>query len=185
MRKRLKVAGVIFAVVITGILGTYKIIDNAASYDEKKQDPIDNGPSIVSRAAPKQGTKQEIKEQTGKIGGVEFDTDLNENSTEFEVVDVMHKMTHQKVRSEDKWGAIPMSEDTVNQVYDIVSKSNFEQKDSLLAIIDKWKNDNFENVVSDHNFFWSLQDGTIGKAYGKMSPKEEAEFIKNNFPSAS
>ena len=178
------ITGIVLAIVIVGILGTYKIIDNVASYNNK-QDQIDNGPSIVSKAAPKQGTIQEIKEQTGKIGGVEFETGLNENSTEYEVIDVMHKMTHQKVRSEDKWGAIPMSEDTINQVYDIISKSNFEQADSLLAIIDKWKHNNFENVDLDHNFFWNLQDGTIGKAYGRLSSKEEEEFIKNNFPSAS
>jgi hypothetical protein len=184
MKRLLKVTGIILVVLFVGIFATYKIIDNAASYD-KNHDQLDNGPSIVSKAAPKQGTKQEIKEQTGKIGGVEFETGLNENSTELEVIEVMHKMTHQKVRAEDKWGAIPMSDDTINQVYDIISKSNFEQKDSLLAIIDNWKNNNFANVDLDHNFFWNLEDGTIGKAYGKMSPKEEAEFIKNNFPSES
>jgi hypothetical protein len=180
MKKLWIVTGIVLVVLIFGTFGTYKILDNIVGYHKN-----DNGPSIASKAAPKQGTKQEIKEQTGKIGGVEFDTGLNENSTEFEVIDVMHKMTHQKVRSEDKWGAIPMSEDTVSQVYDIVSKSNFEQKDSLLEIIDKWKNNNFDNVDSDHNFFWNLQGGTIGEAYGKLSPEEEAEFIKNNFPSES
>jgi hypothetical protein len=184
MKKVLRVTGIVIAVLIVGTFGTYKILDNVASYN-KNQDQKDNGPSIASKAAPKQGTKQEIKEQTGKIGGVEFETGLNETSTEIEVIDVMHKMTHQKVRSEDKWGAIPMSEDTINQVYEVVSKSNFEQKDSLLAIIDKWKNNNFEHVDLDHNFFWNLKDGTVGKAYGRMSPKEEAEFIKNNFPSES
>ncbi|MDQ7864863.1 DUF6241 domain-containing protein [Peribacillus frigoritolerans] len=51
----------------------------------------------------------ELEAKTAIYDGIEFETGLDEGSTETEVMDVMHKMTHQKVRSQDKWGAIPMS----------------------------------------------------------------------------
>ncbi len=103
------------------------------------------------------------------------------NSTKIDVIVVMHKMTHQKVRAEEKKGAIPMLDGTIQQVYDVVTVNNFDNKNSLLRILEKWKNGNFGNIDEDHNYFWSLQDGEVGEAYGKLSPAEEAEFIKNNF----
>jgi hypothetical protein len=194
MKKYLIAGAITISVLIGGIYTSYRIIDNVASYNKPDVEE-DVGPSVVSQISPELITEetteqvieqeikeQEIIEQTSTIGGVQFDTKLNENSVESEVVDVMHKMTHQKVRSEDKWGAIPLSEDTVTQVYEIVSKSNFGNKNGLMAILEKWKKGNFENVDTDHNYFWELQGGTVGQAYGKLTPNEEEEFIKNNFP---
>jgi len=126
-------------------------------------------------------SKNEAEEQTGKIGGVTYDTALTDSSTEDEVVQVMHQMTHQKVKAKEKWGAVPMLEDTINQVYSLVAKSDFEHKTELLAIVDKWKNGDFEGIDEDHNYFWKLQGGTVGKAYGILSEQEEEEFIKNNY----
>ncbi|GKU82031.1 DUF6241 domain-containing protein [Niallia sp. NCCP-28] len=153
--------------------------------------PENSGNSVVSSALAKETDEQEesagkerkneSEEQTGKIDGVTYDTKLNDQSTEDEVVQVMHQMTHQKVKAKEKWGAVPILEDTVNQVYDIIEKSDFEHKIELLDIVGKWKNNNFEEIDEDHNYFWKLQDGTIGKAYGILSEEEEEEFIKNNY----
>ncbi|RWR12169.1 DUF6241 domain-containing protein [Siminovitchia fortis] len=126
-------------------------------------------------------TEEEFIEQTQQIEGISYKVDLDENSTQEEVIDVMHKMTHQKVRAEQKWGAIPMIPETINDVYEIVSKSSFERKESLLEILERWKNGDFSKADEDHNYFWTYQGGTVGKAYGIMSKNEEAEFIKNNF----
>lgn len=90
-------------------------------------------------------------------------------------------MTHQKVKAKEKWGAIPMIPDTINQVYNIVENSEFEQKDELLAILRKWKKGTFSEIDDDHNFFWTYQGGTVGEAYGIMSKSEEETFILNNF----
>lgn len=126
-------------------------------------------------------SKKEVEEQTGKIDGVKYDTELDDHSTEDEVVQIMHQMTHQKVKAKEKWGAVPILEDTINQVYSIVERSDFEHKTELLEIVDKWKNNDFEEIDEDHNYFWKLQGGTIGKAYGILNEKEEEEFIKNNY----
>lgn len=126
-------------------------------------------------------TEEEFIEQTQQIEGISYKVDLDENSTQEEVIDVMHKMTHQKVRAEQKWGAIPMIPETINDVYEIVSKSSFERKESLLEILERWKSGDFSKADEDHNYFWTYQGGTVGKAYGIMSKNEEVEFIKNNF----
>lgn len=48
--------------------------------------------------------EEEIKEQTSFIGGVSEELGITADSEESEVMQIMHEMTHQKVRAQDKWG---------------------------------------------------------------------------------
>jgi Family of unknown function (DUF6241) len=123
----------------------------------------------------------ELEAKTAIYDGIEFETGLDDGSTETEVMDVMHKMTHQKVRSQDKWGAIPMSPKIIDEVYKIVDSSDFQHRDRLLAIAARWREFDFSTIVQDHNFFWADQEGTVGKAHGTLSRAEEVEFIEVNF----
>lgn len=106
---------------------------------------------------------------------------MTDATTEAEIIDIIHKMTHQKVKAEDKWGAIPMSGHTVSQVLEFLDKSNFASKEYLIDIAEKWEQGDFQTVDNDHNYFWHWQGGTVGQAYGIMISAEEEEFIKNNF----
>jgi uncharacterized protein YxeA len=169
-----KIWVILLVVLVGGIYGAYKIIDNANEY-EKKQDKSEIQENTSA------SKEQSVKNQTSKIGGVQFDIGINGDSTEGEIIDVMHKMTHQKVKASEKWGAIPMTDETINEVLNIVTSSDYPHKEDLLSILDKWKNGQFKNVDSDHNYFWNYQGGTIGKAKGTLTSKEEEEFIKNNF----
>lgn len=114
-----------------------------------------------------------MEEQTAAIGGVEDSTGLSATSTQDEVIEVMHHMTHQKVISEDKWGSVQMNPENINEVYEIVKDSEFSLKRHLLRIVTGWKEGNFENVDQDHNFFWEYQGGTVGKATGVLNSDEE------------
>jgi hypothetical protein len=78
--------------------------------------------------------------------------------------------------------AIPMVEDTINQVYDIVANSSFVTKEELLDIVGIWKKGWFHNIDLNHNFLWKQQVGSVGRAYGILSSAEEKEFIRENFP---
>lgn len=135
----------------------------------------------ASEKSPYDSKEEEFKEQTKNIGGQQFELGLKPGMAQEYVVEVMHKMVHQKVKAEDKWGAIPMSDDTVSQLIEFLEKSDLRSKDALLKIAHDWKAGNFSHADKDHNFFWEQQGGTIGKAYGLLTPEEEAEFIKNNF----
>ncbi len=93
----------------------------------------------------------------------------------------MHKMTHQKVKAKDKWGAIPMIPETIDKVLTIIEASDFKQKYELKNIVSGWQKGEFDNIVEDHNYLWGLQRGTIGQAYGTLNKTEEETFIINNF----
>ncbi|MEM1502109.1 DUF6241 domain-containing protein [Domibacillus sp. 8LH] len=116
-----------------------------------------------------------------KIGGVQNTTHLKKGDDEEKVVSVMHKMTHQKVAADEKWGAVPMTPSTIKEVISIVEKEDYKEKKPLLDILQKWQAGNFTEVDQDHNYLWTLQDGTEGKAYGIMSPIQERQFVHQNF----
>ena len=171
------IIGIILAVLIGAKYGGFKFIDNVVD-SEKKHVKVEA--KAVQDTVGKE-TKDVDKQQTAKIGGVQYDIGIDDSSSQDAVIDVMHKMTHQKVKAKEKWGAIPMIPDTINQVYNIVENSEFEDKDDLLAVLDKWKKGIFSEIDDDHNYFWTYQGGTIGKAYGIMGKSEEETFILNNF----
>ena len=184
MKKILIIASIVLGLVVAFGYGTYKILDNIENYQEENQD------NEATAAAPEEHKdekspyateREEYEEQTKNIGGQIFELELTDATTEAEIIDVMHKMTHQKVKAEDKWGAIPMSGHTVSQVLEFLNKSEFTSRMDLIAIAEKWKEGDFQTVDYDHNYFWGWQGGTVGKAYGIMSPAEEEEFIMNNF----
>ncbi|MGG3561577.1 DUF6241 domain-containing protein [Neobacillus rhizosphaerae] len=175
VKKILIFAAIVLAVLLGGFYGAYKLINSEAVSGNKLEK--------VETEAVDDSTSPEDEEskQTDKIGGVQYDIGIDNTSSEYKVIEVMHKMTHQKVKAYEKWGAIPMMQDTINRVYEIVSNSDFDRKDQLLAILEKWKAGNFSAVDDDHNYFWQYQGGTVGQAHGILSKAEEETFILNNF----
>ncbi|MBN8251896.1 DUF6241 domain-containing protein [Priestia flexa] len=143
----------------------YSSLTTAASVEKEKAEEIE----------------EEIKEQTSFIGGVSEELGITADSEESEVMQIMHEMTHQKVRAQDKWGAVPLTNENVKKVIAIVEASSFEHKTDMLTILKRWENDNFSTVAEDHNFFWRLQGGNVGQAYGTLTIEEEQKFIENNF----
>lgn len=177
MKKFLTYSVIALAIVILIPVGVFQFFSFKNNQDIEQTENIirDEGLDI---------TVQEFKEQTAKVQEIEFDTGLALDSSIDEVMEVMHRMSHQKVRANEKWGAIPMTEKTINQVlYVLESKNSKSHLESgvLLDIARKWQKGDFSNADEDHNTIWLNQGGTIGKAYGLMSRAEEAEYIKNNF----
>ncbi|UDY80692.1 PRK06770 family protein [Geobacillus phage GR1] len=176
--KKVLIIVAISLVLTSGIsFGIFKFLDNQQIESSAEEPEVNEQDERV--LAPID--EEESEEQTRFIGGIQYDTGLSPDSSLSSVMDVMHKMTHQKIRAEDKWGAIPMTEDTINQVYEVVSNSDFDIKNDLLDILERWRKGDFSQADHDHNYIWNWQGGTIGKAYGLMTPEEEIEFIENNF----
>lgn len=137
-----------------------------------------------SKAVVKETTKvpETIEnEDTAKIGGVEIMLPISHGATEDEVIQTMHNMTHQKVRAEKKWGAVPMSKVNAAAIKDIIVQGDYERKEELLAIAERWINQDFSQIVEDHNYFWAIQEGSVGKATGVMTAAEERAFALNNY----
>nr|WP_295969761.1 DUF6241 domain-containing protein [uncultured Bacillus sp.] len=180
---------IFFALFCAGGAGTYTIIQDA---NEDHKDDLENGKPSMTVPPSEMTSESDInerltevqsqeKEQIAAIHSIKYTIDLPENATQDMVIDVMHQMTHQKIRAEVKEGAIPMSEDTINQVYETVLQSDFPVKKKLLEILSQWEIGNFSHIVSDHNYFWDYQGGTTGKAYGRLGLAEEEEFIRLHF----
>ncbi|MCD7035091.1 DUF6241 domain-containing protein [Metabacillus sp. GX 13764] len=106
---------------------------------------------------------------------------LNASSSEEDVIDVMHKMSHQKIKADQKWGAAVLSQKNAAEVYALINNSHFKDKSDLLEIAERWKNRDFNSAVSDHNYFWKKLKGTIGKAYGKLSAEEEHTYCVKEY----
>ncbi|MCD7035365.1 DUF6241 domain-containing protein [Metabacillus sp. GX 13764] len=123
-------------------------------------------------------------EQVAKVEGATTTFPVDNNSSEKEIMDTMHFMTHQKVMAEKKVGAVEMNKENIEKLYLIVQKSEFKRKKYLLQIATKWKNQDFSNIIEDHNYFWKLDGGKVGEAYRVLKASDEERFIKNNFRSS-
>lgn len=183
--------GILVLVLLIAALAVYKIHANARAYELKQQEKqkyeeeqlseLEKVQKEDAKRAEEEALKK-LAEQVGFIDQIEYDTGLTPESTEVDVMNVMHKMTHQKVRAEKKLGAIPMVEDTVNQVVEVVSSSKFVNKEKMLEIVGNWKKGQFNYIAADHNFLWEQQEGSVGRAYGVLGLAEEKELVKENFP---
>ena len=100
------------------------------------------------------------------------------------LVQEVHNMTHQKVAANEKWGASEITKEKVDALYSAISNQTFadtELQDMLLSILKPWKKGDFSNAVKAHNEIWAYQKGNIGKAERRLTPSEEAAYIKENF----
>ena len=160
----------------------YEAKELAKELDEKQiEKKLTKLEALTQQQGLAEAKEREMEEWAADYEGMDVKTGLNETSSEQAVMAVMHKMTHQKVRAQEKWGAIPMSPQIINEVHHIINKSTFENKDTMLEMTTAWKNRDFSSIVKHHNFFWKLHEGTVGKAYGTLSEAEETEFINNHF----
>ena len=170
MKKTLLFSSIAIVVIAITVIGYFLWNPNKpASFSNILVDK--NGKQVAQISSPKKA----------KPTTANANLPINNQSTEEEVIQTMHEMTHQKVKADQKWGAAPLTPKTAETVFTIVENSSFKEKDQLLEIAARWKKGDFSKIVDDHNYFWSLQGGTIGKAYGKLSKTEEETFILNNF----
>ncbi|MBS4206555.1 DUF6241 domain-containing protein [Bacillus sp. FJAT-50079] len=114
---------------------------------------------------------------------VALEEEMPELMTEYAVQDAIHAMSHQKVKADEKWGFLPLTQDRVKRLIEVVEKNEKEYNHSniYLDILRRWEKSDFSSVDKDHNAIWELQGGTIGKAYGILSPEEEKAFIRKHF----
>jgi hypothetical protein len=107
---------------------------------------------------------------------------IDQSPSEEGVLEILHFMTHQKVRSEEKWGFVQITEVNLLAVKQVLEENPaFNQNIDMLAIVTTWLNNDFSNIVAEHNSIWKMNDGSVGKAYGILSPSEEAALVKQQF----
>lgn len=103
--------------------------------------------------------------------------------TELTVQDLIHSMSHQKVKAKQKWGrVILITQEKVATLIKIVETNynKYEHSDIYLDILNRWYANDFSKADKDHNAIWKLQNGNIGDATGLLNAVEELEYIEQN-----
>ena len=59
--------------------------------------------------------------------------------------------------------------------------STYNENINMLEMVNTWLNNEFTNIVADHNLLWGEKEGTVGKAYGRLSQAEEEALVKEQF----
>jgi len=77
---------------------------------------------------------------------------------------LMHYMINTKIESDAIWGTLELTKNRVRILIEAVNTSNWSDKDKLLEILKRWKNDDFSMAVEDHNYIWGKLGGKDGKA---------------------
>ncbi|WP_336990225.1 DUF6241 domain-containing protein [Bacillus infantis] len=105
------------------------------------------------------------------------------NMEELAVQQAIHDMSHQKVKAENKWGALQITPDRISRLIYVVeaNEMNYQHSDLYLDILKRWSEGDFSSAARDHNSIWKLQGGTVGEAKGLLSEKEEQKYIEKNF----
>lgn len=111
----------------------------------------------------------------------EIEKELALDMGEIAVQNVIHAMSHQKVKAEDKWSHMPLTQERIDRLIEVVELGNYEFSKMYLEILYRWKEEDFTKAVDDHNSIWHLQKGSVGKAYSLMTPEEEQRYIEQYY----
>jgi Family of unknown function (DUF6241) len=105
----------------------------------------------------------------------DFPMDMSEK----QVQNAIHAMSHQKVHSEEKWGAIPMTPDRIARLLEVVEHNidAYVYSEAYIEILSKWIVGDFSMAVKEHNLIHTFQNGTVGEATRLMTPQEEKDYI--------
>jgi hypothetical protein len=100
------------------------------------------------------------------------------------LVMILHAMTHQKIKTDKIGFSFQMTPETIDVMLENIKNSKAisdQERADFLTIVENWKAGDFSQADKDHNYFWTLQGGTIGKATGINSAAEEAAFVASHF----
>jgi hypothetical protein len=167
-KKAFKIA-IIITIGSVAIIGAIAILTNQSMF----QDSV----SIRETVSEDSNEIIEINEEAAVPVEDEFPLTMSE----YAVQNAIHGMSHQKVKADKKWGFIPMTQERIERLIEVVEYNSYKHKTAYLDILYGWKEGDFSQVDKDHNTIWSFQNGTIGKATGILSPAEEKAFIEEYY----
>lgn len=124
----------------------------------------------------KNSGKLKAKENQKEIKAIteDFKKDTSEDLkpatyySEIDIYDIMHRMANTKIIADDNkiWGELSMDKEEIQNLKETIKKIDYEDRDYLLEILERWEAEDFSKVDEEHNYFWSKLDGTIGRAIG-------------------
>jgi hypothetical protein len=166
MEMKKKIIFIMIPVLIVGV--------SIAGYYYFHKEPV----TLSKATSPNGDNVIQVHEQNSTVER-EFPMDMFEE----DVQSAIHRMSHQKIEADQKWGALPLTPERVNRLIQVVenNQKNYINADLYFDILKRWLKVDFSHVAQDHNAIWELQGGTIGRATGIATPEEEKAFLKANF----
>ena len=133
-----------------------------------------------------QPSEEEIVEAEKQIETV-FITEIEDKDTELfseyliedQMQQIIHSMSHQKVKADHKWGKIIITQERIALLINAVeeNKASWENSKLYLDILNRWHEGDFSKADEDHNVIWELQGGNIGRAEGLLNAIEEQKYL--------
>lgn len=148
------------------------------------------GKETKSNTVTKSNTNKNPKEELKKDKETEKKKDLNpfgntviqRDLKDYNFAEYIHRMSHQKVEAENKWGFYKITDKRIDWLLDGLEHTwyDIDNEEVYRDILKRWKNNDFSRVDKDHNEVWKIQGGTDGKATGILNEKEEKAYIESN-----
>ncbi|WP_342542217.1 DUF6241 domain-containing protein [Paenisporosarcina sp. FSL H8-0542] len=133
--------------------------------------------TIMEKTTEDGGKIIEVKEVRNMPVEEEFPMDM----PDFQVGQVIHQMSHQKIEAEEKWGFLPLTAERVARLKEVVENGDYQNKSRYISILNRWAENDFTQIDKDHNTIWTMQGGTVGRATGILSYEEEKQFIEKYY----
>lgn len=181
MKTLLKILGIIAGMAVIGVALTYGILyylNN--SKPTAKKTPI-AAPAVEVLADSKVKTENAKILENGNYSLPNSDFNKDFKWTDEKVQTALHEMAHQKVKADQKWGYIFITQERIESLIEIVKSGNMNQKSTYIGILERWKQGKYEKVDADHNTIWKLQSGNLGEGKGIMSQDEQKDLINKVF----
>lgn len=136
--------------------------------DKPTSQQIEEGKQVIEESFNNEAVDEEV---------------ITGNVTDLKIQSILHKMSHQKIEADQKWGSLEITKTRLKYVSTLIdeNKADLTHYETYRDILERWLVGDFSRADQDHNTIWKLQDGTIGKATGVLNEAEEAAFIEENF----
>ncbi|PFE01101.1 CTP synthase [Bacillus cereus] len=181
MKTLLKILGIIAGMAVIGVALTYGILYYLNNSKPTAKKTSIAAPAVEVLADSKVKTENAKILENGNYSLPNSDFNKDFKWTDEKVQTALHEMAHQKVKADQKWGYIFITQERIESLIEIVKSGNMNQKSAYIGILERWKQGKYEKVDADHNTIWKLQSGNLGEGKGIMSQDEQKDLINKVF----
>lgn len=168
MPKELKISLFIFLIILAAGLSVFTFF--IITSENRKEEAASNSEESEVQKLANDGEKFVVKNESED--GLPSEQEFSED---------MHHMTHQKVKADQKWGHLEITDERIEDMLEVARQSDYRYKDFYIEALEEWQAGVFDNAVEVHNVIWEAHSGNTGKAYDLLTPQEEMEYKSSNF----
>ncbi len=181
MKTLLKILGIIAGMVVIGVALTYGILYylNHSKPTAKKTPTAAPAVEVLADSKVKAENAKLLDNGNYSLPNSDFNKGFKWTDEKLQIA--LHEMAHQKVKADQKWGYIFITQERIESLLGIVKSSDMNHKNTYIDILERWKQGKYEKVDADHNTIWKLQSGNLGEGKGVMSQNEQKELVNKVF----